>query len=54
MQVSNTDASLQKELEFVGLTLKPDKEELEISEHLTVRKYYLSDSVLGYTDRLVV
>ena len=54
MQVNSSDASLQKELEFVGLTLKPDKEELEISEHLTVRKYYLSDSVLGYTDRLVV
>ena len=45
------DANLQKELEFVGLSLTTDKEEIQVSKNLIVRKMYLSDSVLGYSDR---
>ena len=50
-QTNLVDANLQKQLEFVGLSLTPGKEQIQVSKNLVVREMYLSDSNLGYTDR---
>ena len=47
-------AALEKELDFVGITVKPVGGDIKLTPNLILRKFDLSDAVIGFTNRQVV